>query len=374
MRVLFRADASLEIGNGHVMRCLTLAGALRELGVHCQFASRSHPGHLLDRVRRLGYPVLALPASGPGTGDEEDPGGPLPAMASWLGASWREDARQVQQGLGGTSFDWLVVDHYALDARWEQAMRPWARRILAVDDLADRPHDCDLLLDQNLGRSPGDYQALVGGDCQVLTGPRHALLRPEFAALRPYSLARRAAPRLRHLLLSMGGVDSEDVTGRLLDALRACALPEGCRISVAMGPNAPWRDRVREQARRMPWPTEVLVDVQEMARLMADSDLALGGTGGTAWERCCLGLPTLGMILADNQRTAARALEAAGALVLLRDREGFPLDLPETMARITPEALKAMQASCMDLTSGEGARDLALRMTSRARDEGHPIR
>ena len=132
-------------------------------------------------------------------------------------------------------------------------------------------------------------------------------------ALRPYSLQRRKQPALKHLLITMGGVDLPNATGRVLQALRSCTLPPDCRISVVMGLHAPWLQQVQEQARDMPWPTEVLVNISDMAQRMADSDLAIGAAGSTSWERCCLGLPTLMVVLADNQREAATHLQKAGA-------------------------------------------------------------
>jgi UDP-2,4-diacetamido-2,4,6-trideoxy-beta-L-altropyranose hydrolase len=205
---------------------------------------------------------------------------------------------------------------------------------MVIDDLADRPHLCDLLLDQTFGRDPEDYRAWVPTDCKLLCGSQYALLRPEFAALRPSSLQRRAQPRLRQLLVTMGGVDKDNATGQVLDALHSCALPADCEITVVMGPQAPWLETVRQQAQDMPWPTKVLAGVSEMARLMADSDLAIGAAGATSWERCCLGLPTAMVVLANNQRHAARLLEQAQAVRMLDLEIDFQHDLTELISQI----------------------------------------
>ena len=132
---------------------------------------------------------------------------------------------------------------------------------------------------------------------------------PEFAALRAYSLQRRARPQLRQLLITMGGVDKDNATGEVLTALRVCPLPADCQITVVMGTTAPWLSEVEQLARDMPWPTRVLVGVNDMARLMAESDLAIGAAGATSWERCCLGLPTAMFVLAENQKYAAWLLD-----------------------------------------------------------------
>lgn len=313
MKIAFRTDASLQIGIGHIMRCLTLANALKACGADCYFISREHPGHLLEFIHQCGYKVHRLASHVVHTELAQ-----ASAHAAWLGSTWQTDAIDTAAFLSDLQPDWLVVDHYALDQRWEEALASNYRKLLVIDDLADRPHRCDLLLDQNLGRRPNDYAGLVPTHCQVLTGPHYALLRPEFAALRTYSLHRRQAqPALRQLLISMGGVDQPNATGKVLQALKACALPADCRITVVMGLTAPWLQNVRELAAQMSCPTEVVVNVSDMAQRMADSDLAIGAAGSTSWERCCLGLPTLVVVLSENQRYIATALDRAGAAMAL---------------------------------------------------------
>lgn len=309
MRIGFRTDASLQIGTGHVMRCLTLADALRERGAQCVFFCRPHAGNLIGLIEQFGYAAVALPTL---AGTYEPPVDAL-AHAAWLGTDWATDAAATCHALGPVALDWMVVDHYALDRDWEQALRPHCKRMMVIDDLADRPHDCDMLLDQNLGRSTDDYCGLTSEGATLLTGPQFALLRPEFARLRPESLARRVHPTLKQLLITMGGVDKDNVTGKVLMALQASSLPPDLKITVVMGPQAPWLNNVREQSAQMPWNTLVLVGVNNMAELMANSDLAIGAAGGTSWERCCMGLPTLMLVLAENQRTVAVGLQNIGA-------------------------------------------------------------
>jgi UDP-2,4-diacetamido-2,4,6-trideoxy-beta-L-altropyranose hydrolase len=286
LRVAFRADASIEIGTGHVMRCLTLAYILREQGADCSFICRSHPGHLLSLIRTHGFAAHSLPVvdiRSSATDQERFP------YADWLGADWVEDADQTLAVLGPVQVDWLIADHYAIDERWEKRVRNSASKLLVLDDLANRPHACDLLLDQTLGRSSADYNDYVPSRCVVLAGPEYALLRPDFASLRAVSLERRASPRLVHLLITMGGVDKANATSRVLASLGGCALPMGCRITVVMGAQAPWIREVRMRADELPWPTEVRVDVRDMAHLMSNSDLMIGAAGSTVWEACCLG-------------------------------------------------------------------------------------
>lgn len=302
--VVFRADASLEIGTGHVMRCLTLADALMAKGAKCTFICREHKGNLIEYIRIKGHAVYSLPM-----GNSADPD---LFHSAWLGATQAQDAHACGPVLSKLQPDWLVVDHYALDARWEVEVVKVCTNLMVIDDLADRTHVCNLLLDQTFERDANDYRDLVPEVCTLLCGSNYALLRPEFAALRPYSLQRRVQPQLKHLLITMGGVDKDNVTTQVLSALRGCPLPDDCEISVVMGTNAPWLAEVQQQAQTMPWPTTVRVGVSSMAQLMADSDLAIGAAGATSWERCCLGLPSILIVLAENQGNVAVGLANAG--------------------------------------------------------------
>lgn len=332
MKVVFRVDASLQMGSGHVMRCLTLADALTAQGAQCHFISRAHPGHLLEVIQQRGYmtnrlAALDLPAQpaikiiAPSSQNNSEEQSQALAHAAWLGCDWQIDAQQTGAVLAKLQPDWLVVDHYALDRRWEESLAPHYQKLMVIDDLADRAHCCDLLLDQNLGSQPEHYAQLVPVHCRVLAGPTYALLRPEFAALRAYSLQRRQTSGFKHLLITMGGVDQPNATGQTLQALKNCPLPPDCRITVVMGLTAPWLEDVKALATQMPWPTEVLVNITDMAQRMAASDLAIGAAGSTSWERCCLGLPSVVVCLAANQREVIRMLEQAGISLVLNQAE-----------------------------------------------------
>lgn len=372
MKIAFRTDASLQMGSGHVMRCLTLADALKAQGADCHFISREHPGHLLEAIGQRGYKVnhLVGPVQTAQTAIKNIVNQTLnqhqePTHTAWLGCSWQADAQETTAILANLQPDWLVLDHYALDQRWEEAVAPHYRQLLVIDDLADRPHRCDLLLDQNLGRQPQDYAALVPAHCQLLIGPHFALLRPEFAALRPYSLQRRQAqPALRQLLITMGGVDQPNATGQVLQALKTCALPQECRITVVMGLTAPWLQNVRELAAQMPWPTEVVVNVTDMAQRMADSDLAIGAAGSTSWERCCLGLPTLMVVLAENQEETAVHLQNAGAANCLEFSGLLHQDLHAQLQGLIdqPEQLGQMSTCASAITDGLGVERMVATM------------
>jgi UDP-2,4-diacetamido-2,4,6-trideoxy-beta-L-altropyranose hydrolase len=358
MRIAIRADAATHIGIGHVMRCLTLANALKMKGAEVSFVCRPFTGHLGERITTEGHGLYLLPP--PAQTIKPPDQKQTPSHAAWLGESWETDLVQTQVVLNGKQFEWLIVDHYSLDNRWENEMRKFASKLMVIDDLADRRHDCDLLLDQNLGRSEREYQHWVKKNCTLLTGSKYALLRPEFVELREYSLKRREKSEMKHLLISMGGVDQSNSTGQILDALQTSLLPSYCRITVVMGENAPWIDSVCAQVKKMSWPTEIKVNVANMAQLMADSDLAIGAAGSTSWERCCLGLPSLMMILEKNQKDIGQALEREQATILF----GETCDIKKEINTLCqhPEKLDAMSLAATKITENSGLKTVVKHM------------
>lgn len=346
MNVVFRVDASINMGTGHVMRCLTLAEALRASGHDCYFICREHEGHLLATVQKRDFAALVLPMT---AGSDN-----TLVHSHWLGATQTQDAEQCIAWFANNPMlvvDWLIVDHYGLDEMWEQRLQPYAKRIMVIDDLADRVHNCDLLLDQNLGREHCDYNGLVPSYCQCLIGPKYALLRPEFAELREYSLQRRQAnPQLKSLLISLGGVDKDNVTGQVLTALKNAELPRDIEITVVMGATAPHLAEVQAKAAQLPRQTEVVVNVSDMAQRMADADLAIGAAGSTSWERCCLGLPTLMLVLADNQRAVAQYFSQRQIAVLVENLS----NLPEVFLQLQQNGWLQYSEKSSLISKGEG--------------------
>lgn len=355
MNILFRVDASIAIGTGHVMRCLTLARAFRERGHRSLFVGREHSGNLNAFVQSQEFEVHCLPL---GQSQDSDL-----YHAHWLGTSQQEDAQACRSVIENFRPDWLVVDHYALDKRWEEAARLPHCRFLVIDDLADRVHQCDLILDQNLGRQSDHYRPLVPEDCAILAGPLNALLRPEFSELRYDSLSCRAARPLHQILIALGGVDQHNQTGAILEALKYCDLPEGIRFTVVLGATAPHLQAVRDMAITCPWPVEVLCDISDMAERMAVADLAIGAGGGTSWERCCLGLSTLLIVLAENQKAAALALEASGAIQIIDLSISLTKQLQSAFTLLSKNGeLYSMAIAASHITDGRGVERLLAAM------------
>lgn len=303
MKVAFRVDASDRIGTGHHMRCMTLAESLRERGARILFICRAHQGHLVGLLRQAGLPVSVL-AAPPG---HETPAGE-DSYAGWLGSTQAEDAAQTIVALGGEKPDWLVVDHYALDAEWEQSMRPHVGKLMAIDDLANRRHDCDLLCDQNYSlQGERRYAGLVPAGCKLLVGPRYALLRPEYVQYRATSRPRDG--EVRKVLVFFGGSDLRNMTGAALASLSTPELKH-LDLDVVVGANNPHRKVLEELAAGRPR-TTLHGPRPHLADLMAAADLAVGAGGATTWERMCLGLPSVVVAIADNQRAACEALAHA---------------------------------------------------------------
>jgi len=315
VRVVFRVDASLKIGTGHVMRCLTLAQALKENGADVKFICRKHEGSLIGKIRSSEFNVHELEVL-----EELEVDNEL-AHSHWLGATQQQDADDCIDILKVEKSDWLIVDHYALDEQWQKRLEPYYEKLMVIDDLSDRKHRCDILLDQTFGRQQEDYLALTPEGCELLLGSQYALLRPEFSKWRAYSLERRSKPEFKKLLINMGGVDVDNATESILDELKTCGLPNDIKITVVMGEYAPHLESVKSKADELFYNVNIKVDVDNMAEVMANTDIAIGAAGATTWERCCLGLPTIQIVIAENQNIIAKSLARNNAIKLLQDKK-----------------------------------------------------
>lgn len=358
MRVAFRVDASLDIGSGHVMRCLTLAQILRDNGADCVFISRAHRGNLNDAVRAQGFVTMELAAVETAADGEDE-------YRRWLGVTQRQDAMETADRLAALpSLDWLVVDHYALGAEWESALGGTYRRLLAIDDLVNRRHVASILLDQTFQRRAEEYREWVNPDCELLCGVEHVLLRPEFDAWRRPSIQRRKDGRLGRILISLGGVDKENLSKTVLQALDGLAAESGIWLDVVLGGSSPWIEDIRAVAGGMAATVEVHVNVGNMAEMLANCDLAIGAAGTSAWERCCLGVPTLMLVLAANQEEIGARLASSGVAQMLPNDAALPGELVRWVRHFAaePDLLSAMSARAASLVAGNGATGLARKM------------
>lgn len=359
IRVLFRVDASIVLASGHVMRCLTLARALAFEGAECRFACRNLVGHMIDHIRASEFQVYVLPAP---------PVRLAAGVDARIGVSEVDDAAETIALLGDWEPDWVVCDHYSLARSWEMAVRPNCNRILAIDDYTDRPHACDILLNQNLGVSHEDFQwSRLFPACQILAGAKYALLRQEFFINRPAALKRRKCGTTNgSILVNMGGVDAGNATGQVLLDLSSIQMLSNWNITVIMGRHAPHLDSVRAQVASLPCKAEVVVDTSEMARYMLEADFAIGAAGSTSWERCTLALPSIVSDLAENQRPLAKALEQSRAAIWVSADEAGAFASAITRLMTDVELRAEMSMAAASVADGLGTTRVIAAMTSKA--------
>ena len=333
-----RVDSSEQIGSSHLMRCLTLAERLRKDGADVHFISRDLAGSLHRLVEEHGFPLHLL------LQHEENPN--LTGYAAWLTVSQVVDAEETGEILSRMQpVNRLIVDSYALDAVWEQRMRPLVREIFVIDDLANRPHDCDVLLDQNYYREMRHrYDGLVPPACKLLLGPSHALLREEFYAAREKMGVRDGV--LRRILVFYGGSDPTYETEKVIHVLLQMRLTS-VDVDVVVGGSNARRVQIEELCAAYGF-LHYHCQVSNMAELMACADLALGAGGTTTWERCFLGLPAIVTAVAENQIQICEDSAEAGYIRYLgRWDEVTVGDIAAAVQRcIMPQTLREMQRHC----------------------------
>lgn len=319
-RILFVVDAGPSVGGGHLMRSLTLAKALEAQGAHCVFVGPPAIAALLDAFSPDTRRVIA-----------EDP----------AAAAARE------------TFDAIAFDHYGLTEQDHRAVAQ-GRPVLVIDDLANRPLGADLLLDSGPGRKAEDYLGLTPDHARLLLGPTFAPVRPEFAALRETALAWRGEP-VQRVLIAMGLTDVGGVTARVVERLRPRVHDVGLDIVLgAIAPSAPGLAKVARRDSRL----MLHIDTPHMARLMAEADIGIGAPGSSTWERCTLGLPSLLVVLAENQRPAARAVaERGAALVVDLSASNFEAAFDRSLMRLLRDGglRRELAQASAELCDGLGA-------------------
>ena len=352
MKFVFRVDASLQIGTGHLMRCLTLAECLKNNGIDISFICRKNSGNLRAKIIKKGFRLFELESLSKARYDDKL------FHSKWLTVTQQEDADQCKEILEKIKPDWLVVDHYALDHEWESDLKHLSTNLMVIDDLADRNHNCDLLLDQTFGRIAEHYIDLVPKLCTVLVGPEYSLLRPDFSEWRSYSIERRSQANFKNLLITMGGVDLENHTEDVLIKLNRCSLPEDINITIVLGSHCPNLESLKMRAERSKYTVSIKVDVDNMAEIMANSDIAIGAAGTTSWERCCMGLPTIQIVLAENQKFLAEKLSKINASMLVNENNSL-----ESLINDASKWMQDVSISSAKITDGTGTLKVASQIT-----------
>ena len=342
------------------MRCLTLADELRERGAEVVFVCREFTGNLCGYIEEKGYVVHRLPLSNE---QEHNIEGGL-KHAAWLGADWQTDARQVEEIIKNldTPPVWLVVDLYAIDERWEGYLRPYVKKIMVIDDLADRAHDCDLLLDQNFYKNlESRYDSLLPAWCKKLLGPKYAILRPEFREARKN--LRKRDGYVKRIMIFFGGSDPTNETTKALEAIRMLNRSD-IAVDVVVGSANPNKDKINKLCAAT---TNVAYhcQVENMAQLMVDADLFIGAGGTTVWERCAMGLPSLVTTVAENQEKTVSDMAESGYLLFLGRSEAVSIDSIYHVLEIafqSPWLLISFDRKTQSLVDGKGAKRIIQEM------------
>jgi UDP-2,4-diacetamido-2,4,6-trideoxy-beta-L-altropyranose hydrolase len=293
MRVVFRVDASGDVGFGHLSRCINLAEVLRSQGNEVLFVCRDDEAKSFRVLENRLFAAVLLPMTAVGEV-----------------VSQQEDAQQTIQALQGKKPEWLIVDTYTLDKDWEQLMRPHATKIAVIEDLSGREHDCDLLIDQNYsGRSAASFEQFVPKTCEFLLGPRFALIGEHFRKLR--ELKSGPTSELKRVFVFCGGSDPQNLTQQVIDEISRSEL-SNVAVDVVVGAQNKTFDR--EAALKLTSNIEIHDAGVEFARIMSTADLAIGAGGTTSWERMCLGIPSIVVSIAENQNSACEKLGRDGLI------------------------------------------------------------
>lgn len=304
MNILFRVDAATHIGSGHVMRCLTLAHKLSKIGANCIFVCRLFDGNLCDLITENGFQVLTLPAEFVNINPNQ-----LVPHEHWLGVSYKDDAMEVIELLAelNIEIDWLIIDHYAIDKRWELLLKPYVKKIMVIDDLADRRHVCDVLLDQNYFISKSNrYEQLVSKNTILLLGPSYALLKEQFYFIREHLIDYAMRFKNGKIVVFFGGMDSTNETLKALNGISE-NLKTGDSIQVILGVR---NANIESLKSKFHYNSKISfhIQVSNIYDYLAAGYLFIGATGATIWECCALSIPSIITSIASNQIQVAKNL------------------------------------------------------------------
>jgi len=298
-RIYFRVDASADIGVGHVFRCLSLANYFSQIGYQCSFICKYHVSAPFSLIESAGYSLYKLPLEKEFEASDE--------YSEWLGSSEQWDAQSILN-LNLPKANLLVVDHYGISAQWEAEVANLADKILVIDDLANRNHQCDYLVDTAIGRTLEEYEALVSENCECLIGPNFSILKQEFTYLRKHAEQKRIKQnKIEHVLVAMGGTDPKKLTLMALMAIEQ--LESYPKVTVILSSSCTWLDELKAHisSRQLNWVT-LKIDIQDMPQEILNADFAIGAFGVGAIERCYLGLTSLNCVVAENQTYQSQAM------------------------------------------------------------------
>jgi len=342
--LFIRVDSGIEIGIGHMMRCYALAEILK-MDFDVYFLSRKLKGNICDFIAKKGYKVYYLPTKNQNKKQNK--------FSKSNNKTIEKDVLETMKIL--TNYNdkpsWLLVDHYDLDILWESNLRKSVKKIIVVDDLANRKHDCDLLLDQNLYEQMNKrYTGLVPKNCKKLLGPKYTLLRSEFSKLRKTLTKRK---KLQNILVSFGGSDPRNETAKVLQAIKSLN-GKSFTVDVVVGSINPHKEKIRQMCSSIP-NTTFYSNVDDIGELMSKAHLAIGAGGSTTWERCCLGLPSIVSIISDDQAEVIKLLAKKNCVINLGNFQNLThYDYVEAIKSMNNKTIAKMSSNCMKIVDGLG--------------------
>jgi len=357
MNVVFRVDASSEIGSGHVMRCLALAQALCERNATCTFICRELDGNLISLIGERGFKICILSNYEEGYIAQD---GDV-SHANWLGCDWQTDASETQIHLEKLNPDWLIVDHYAIDYRWEVELQDHYKKLMVIDDLADREHCCDLLLDQNMiDGMHSRYLNKVPKNCTSLIGPTYAMLQTEYA--KGHDDYKTKSGNIDRILIYFSGTDVCNLTTTVLSVILQLK-KDSLQIDVVLSDSYP-QSKVVDELIKINRNVTRHSRVSSLKKLLSKSDLAIGGGGITNWERICVGVPSVVVTMAHNQEPIAKKLSEEKYIYLLGKQEDIT---PSLLAKKLKQLLNRgvdveMSERCATLVDGLGVNRVSSRL------------
>jgi UDP-2,4-diacetamido-2,4,6-trideoxy-beta-L-altropyranose hydrolase len=313
MKIMFRVDAYRKMGIGHLMRCLTLANELRKNDSDITFVISYSNEYLISLIQSYGFQIESFELSNA----EATISNSLEIDYDfWNKILWKEDSEKTLKIARKIKPKLIVVDHYGLDAKWHHELRSATKKIMVIDDLANRNLDCDLMLNQTFGISNLAYKDLVSAECKLLVGAKYALIRRDFAQLRhAATIKRQKKSEVSRILISLGGSSHIDLICQILKNLADIKWPFKPIVDIVLTNNEQNIDSLREVIKKTDLKINLMNDVDNMAKLMLEADFAIGASGSTTWERCCLGLPSVVFGLAENQMDILKNLDSFGAII-----------------------------------------------------------
>lgn len=341
--IFFRVDGSTQMGVGHLKRCLSLAKALVQEGAFVHFVTRDHGLDLSELMEGFAGQTHILPSGGAVVAED---------YSTWLGASTQQDAADTLELIGQKSCDWIIVDHYGIDADWHKQLQSKVGcKIAVIDDLANRPIFADLIIDQNWHEDHSKkYYNVNIKEAPVLGGPKFAMLDPAYAL----GLQWVARQPVASIGVFMGGGDPSDHSNLVLDAIDLSGF-KGCVEVVATSDNPNLERLGHRLASRAN--SSLLTDLPDLASFFARHDLQIGAGGGATWERCSVGAPTLALAIADNQIQLLKPLSSMGVVYALLDRPLNAHEIGNAIAEIIASGSlrKEMSGKARKLVDGFGA-------------------